>query len=171
MGATCLAKSDVEEGDGGVTKQSCCESHTGKAAPKNAARCGEDCGRRQGEESEQPRFTVAWAVAMQGADVMALDCIGKIIGYGTWRWSPDCGKKETVEDRMRALSPETPVEDDKTLGCDLCTRGTNSTNKGVTVQLARNDCEIQVCVPLIGQWNKTTLAIDIETTQMHWKSP
>ena len=37
-------------------------------------------------------------------NVVALVCNGKISGYGTWRWSPDCGKKETVEDRMRALS-------------------------------------------------------------------
>ena len=55
-------------------------------------------------ESKQPRLKVTWMAGMQGADVIALDCIERNSGYGTWRWSPDCDKKETVEDRMCALS-------------------------------------------------------------------
>ena len=47
---------------------------------------------RNHEESKQPRFKVACIVGMQGADVMALDCIGRNSGYGTWRWSADCDK-------------------------------------------------------------------------------
>ena len=102
---SCLVKSGVEVEGSGVIKQSWNESHTGTAAPKNIARSLEKIMfHRRDEESQQPRYKVAWVVAMQGADVAALVCIGKISGYGTWRWSPDCDKKKTVEDRMRALS-------------------------------------------------------------------
>ena len=38
MATTYLVKSDVEVWGGGVTKQNCSESHTGKAAPKHTAR-------------------------------------------------------------------------------------------------------------------------------------
>ena len=46
-------------------------------------------------------------------------------------------------------------------------------SKGVTAQLAENECGIPVfeCVPLIGQWKETSLARDFEATQMHWTNP
>ena len=74
--ATYFVKSHVKVEGGGVIKQSCYESHTGTAAPKNTARCLEKIlVEWRDEESEQPRVKVAWVVAMQGA-VMVLDCIG-----------------------------------------------------------------------------------------------
>ena len=103
----------------------------------------------------------------------------------SWRWTvtgrsavtaPGDGiqtvtRKETVEEHdLCFLSKLNPVEDETTPGCDVRTRGTNSTNKGVIVQLAENECEILVCVPLTRQRKQTSMARDFDTTQMHWTS-
>ena len=91
-----------------MIKQSCHESHTATAAPMNFARCVERIlVDRQNEESEQPRFKVAWVVAMQGADVMALVCIGKISGHGTYTDQlPSSSKHENPEGLTMRASKE-----------------------------------------------------------------
>ena len=96
---------------------------------------------------------------------MALVCNGKISSYGTWRWGPDCGTKKAVEELMRALSALTHVEDE-----NAHVEPTQRT-MAATVQLAGNECEILVCVPVIGQWNETSLARDFETTHIHLTRP
>ena len=93
-------------------------------------------------------------------NIMALVCNGKISGYGTWRWSPDSGTKKTVEDRMRALSlVKHTLRTKRLLGAFCAHVELTQRTKGVTAQLAENECGIPVfeCVPLIGQWKETTL--------------
>ena len=77
---------------------------------------------------------------------------------------PEDGVQTVTRKAEASLSPLKSAEDEQASGCDLCTRGTNSTKKKkrVTVQLAEIESEILLHVPLMGlsgkkhQWQKTS---------------